>query len=131
ECHFTHDHEISSYKNFFDVIFIAGVYHHINPILRNTATQKIHTLIKNGGLAIIFEHNPYNPLTKHMVNTCEFDKDAILLTKKELISLFNSNDFHYVESKYCLFVPLILKKLNFLENLLFKIPLGGQHYSKK
>ncbi len=59
---------------------------------------------------IIFEHNPYNPITRFMVNTCEFDKDAVLLTRKELIKIFINNGFSLIKGKYCLFFPPRLLK---------------------
>lgn len=122
------ENELIKYEGYFDIIFITAVYHHINPTLRNEITAKIVKLIKSSGKIIIFEHNPYNPITRHMVNTCVFDKDAILLTKSELISLFKPYGLECKNSGYTLFVPPRLKRFNFIEKILKWLPLGGQYY---
>jgi len=118
----------SEKEAYFDVIFIAGVYHHIATHLRDEVTKTIQRLLKYAGKVIIFEHNPYNPVTRHMVNTCEFDKDAVLLTKKDLVKIFIKNGFKYQEGKYSLFVPPKLSKFDFIEKYISWIPLGGQYY---
>ena len=125
---FIHDEEMKQYINKFDLIFIAGVYHHIAPDLRKSVTEKIVTLLNQNGKLICFEHNPYNPLTRKMVNTCEFDKDAVLLTIDEIKHLFVKAGLHSLESAYTLFVPPKLKQFNFIEPFFKWLPLGGQHY---
>lgn len=120
--------DFKNYDNFFDLIFIAGVYHHIPVEQRNFVSQQIYKLCKSNAKIVIFEHNPYNPLTMKMVNTCEFDKDAVVLKKNELIKLFLDNNYSYINSSYTLFLPPKLKILNFIEKYLFWCPLGGQYY---
>ena len=115
------------YLNHFDIIFIAGVYHHIPPKDRNKNTAILLTLLKDGGKLLLFDHNPYNPITRRLVSTCEFDKDAVLLTLNEIKQLFKKNHFKVIFSKYTLFFPPKLKKIAFLENCLKWIPLGGQY----
>lgn len=114
--------------NSFDCIFISNVYHHIHPDLRDGATAGLFEALKPGGKLIIFEHNPYNPVTRHMVNTCEFDEDAILLKKKETRKLFEKHGFQQSKGAYTLFFPSALKSLNFLEPLMGFIPMGAQYY---
>ena len=63
----------------FDLIFVAGVF--------------------------IFEHNPYNPITRKLVRECPFDKDAVLLTKSEMIKLLERSNFKGDTTGYCLFIP--------------------------
>ncbi len=120
--------EFFDYKAKFDLIFIASVFHHIHPSLRNDSLKDIFSLLKKGGIVVCFEHNPYNLITRYLVNTCDFDKDAVLLKKKELIKLFKKNNFKYLNSAYTLFFPPKLKRFNFLERYLSWLPLGGQYY---
>jgi SAM-dependent methyltransferase len=115
-------------KSTFDYIFISNVYHHIHPDLRDEVTQQLFEALKPGGQLIIFEHNPYNPITRHMVNTCEFDDDAILLKKKATEKLFQNHGFQIAKSAYTLFFPSALKSLNFTEKYLRRLPLGAQYY---
>ncbi len=125
---FLNSSELNNYKNFFDLIFIAGVYHHIPIKRRNDVSRQIHKLLKTHGKVVVFEHNPYNPITMKMVNTCEFDQDAIVLNKKELINIFLENNFSCEKSSYTLFFPPKLKKFSFIEKYLSWFPLGGQYY---
>ena len=125
---FIDDIDLLNYIEKFDFIFIAGVYHHIEPKLRDEVTKKVVSLLNKNGKLICFEHNPYNPLTRHMVNTCEFDQDAVLLTITEIKKIFKKQNLNIVKSGYTLFVPPKLKKLNFIEPLFSWFPLGGQHY---
>jgi SAM-dependent methyltransferase len=115
------------YKKF-DLIFISGVYHHIQPELRREVTSLIYDLLNDKGRIVCFEHNPYNPLTRHMVNTCEFDEDAVLLKAKELKKIFKAQGFKFRSSSYILFVPSRFKQFSFIEKYLTWLPLGGQYF---
>ncbi len=122
------DDLLNAYNGRFDLIFIAGVYHHIPIHLRSTVTKKIYDLLSKNGKLICFEHNPYNPLTRHMVNTCVFDADAVLLTKNELKNIFKTEGFTILKDGYTLFIPPKIKQFNKIEDWLEWLPLGGQYY---
>ena len=112
----------------FDLIFIAQVFHHIRPELRHKVMEDISNLLKEGGNIFIFEHNPYNPITRYLVNTCIFDTDAVLLKKKELIKLLIDSNLSINICRYTLFLPSFLKKLRVFESMLGYLPLGGQYF---
>jgi ubiquinone/menaquinone biosynthesis C-methylase UbiE len=114
----------------FDIIFMAGVLHHVNYSLHHAIVKEIYRLLKKGGRSYIFEHNPLNPVTKHLVNTCVFDKDARLLKSKYATALLRNNKFFIENKKFIIFFPRkgILSKLIFLEKYLAWIPLGGQYF---
>lgn len=124
------DEEIAKYSESFDLIFISCVFHHIAPPERKKAMNSIFSMMKKNSSAYIFEHNPYNPVTRHIVNNCEWDTDAILLNMKESIELMESAGLIIPEKNYTLFFPAGLSFLRPLENLLKKIPMGGQYYVK-
>jgi len=115
--------------NTFDVIFTACVFHHIDFTLHSNLIQEIYRVLKPGGKFYIFEHKPWNPVTQHMVNTCPFDEDAVLLnpiyTKKTLNKIFKKSIINFI-----LFFPRhkLFKLFIKLERLLTKIPFGGQYY---
>ena len=71
--------------------------------------------LKSGGQIFVFEHNPYNPITRHLVNTCSFDADAVLLTRRETIRRLTKAGFQISSAGYCLFFPQILSALRPLE----------------
>lgn len=122
------DSEIQKYKESFDIIFISNVFHHIEPPLRIKAVSNINLLLKQGGNVFFFEHNPFNPVTRHIVNTCVWDTDAILLKPKESLELFENGSFKIIRKYYTLYFPAFLKFFRPLEKGLFFLPLGGQYY---
>ncbi|MDQ3021125.1 MAG: class I SAM-dependent methyltransferase [Bacteroidota bacterium] len=112
----------------FDVIFVSCVFHHIAPELRSNSMNKIKKLLKPGGSLYLFEHNPYNPVTRKIVKDCIWDKDAILLNTKETVELMSKAGFEVTEKKFTLFFPSQMSFLRSLEKFLAYIPLGGQYY---
>lgn len=115
--------------NSFDIVFIACVLHHITPKNRPLLLQECHRVLKLGGKIIVFEHNPYNPVTRKMVNTCIFDENAILITARELSDLFRMIGLEG-KIQYTIFFPRkkMFSSLLRLEKYFRKIPLGGQFY---
>ena len=77
---------------------------------------------------IVFEHNPYNPVTRRIVNNCPYDADAVLLKPRELRQLLTAGGFQVLAQGYCLFIPPAFKSLLWLEPRLEWLPLGGQHW---
>ena len=114
----------------FDLIFIACVFHHIAPPLRQGVMAQIHRLLNSGGELFIFEHNPYNPVTQKMVSACPFDADAVLLKPKELAGLMAESGLRVEKPRFALFFPSFLASLRPLEPRLKALPLGGQFYVK-
>ena len=122
--------EISDLKiHHYDLIFIAGVYHHIQPSLRTGVSEGIYNCLKSNGRIFVFEHNPYNPVTQKMVRECPFDEDAVLLKAKELKTLLGDSGISVEQLKYTLFFPPnLFKRSNKLDKLFTWLPLGGQYY---
>lgn len=114
----------------YEVIFIAGVFHHIPPRERAAVMKTLHQRLAPGGTIVIFEHNPFNPVTRRIVNDCPYDKDAVLLKSSELKSLLAGAGLTVRCVAYCLFVPPILSLLLPLEAKLGWLPLGGQYWVK-
>jgi hypothetical protein len=83
---------------------------------------------KKDGLIIIFEHNPFNPLTNYAVNHCALDDDAILLRMGKTKRLTAKNAIRLVEKKFILFTPFKGTFFNFLDRVLGWLPLGAQYY---
>jgi SAM-dependent methyltransferase len=111
----------------FDLIFIANVFHHIPPKQRQTTIQLLKKLLIPGGNLFIFEHNPYNPVTRHLVNTCPFDVDAQLLRPREMISSLKHAGFSIIKRDFILFFPSALRLLRPIERYMSFMPLGGQY----
>jgi SAM-dependent methyltransferase len=127
DCKFFESNDIEP-KPQFDIVAAISVFHHITPPTRDAALSYCYERLKPGGHLFVFEHNPYNPLTRHLVARCPVDRDAILLKPKETVARVERAGFKRVAAEYCLFFPKALAFLRPLENSLGWFPLGGQYY---
>ncbi len=75
----------------------------------------------------VFEHNPYNPLTRHAVNTCELDQDAVLLSSREAAELLKNAADVNPESRHFLFSPFGGAIGCSLDRHFRNVRLGGQY----
>jgi SAM-dependent methyltransferase len=114
----------------FDLIFVAGVFHHVPVVERRSVTRVLADRLRKGGSLYVFEHNPYNPVTRRIVNACPYDADAVLVKPAELRSLMTSAELKPHSHSYCLFVPPKLSLLRPMERILGWLPLGGQYWMK-
>ena len=112
----------------YDLVFTACVFHHIPHGKHIQLFKEIFRIIKPGGLIIIFEHNPLNPLTVHAVNTCEFDENAALIKANTLEKRISAAGFIDSKITYRIFFPAIFRFLRGFERYLTKLPAGAQYY---
>jgi SAM-dependent methyltransferase len=112
----------------FDLVIVANVLHHVPPPERRTVVGGQVRLLAAQGCIFVFEHNPYNPLTRRIVNTCPFDKDAVLLEPGESRRLLEDAGASVERLGYCLFFPGFMRGIRRLERILAWLPLGGQYY---
>jgi len=110
----------------FDLAVLSGVLHHVAPGERPQLLQSVASKLCVGGRVVIFEHNPYNPLTVKAVRACPFDDDAVLLAPGEVRRLLRTRAFGSVRQDYVLFFPHLLRALRPLEPFLRRCPLGAQ-----
>ena len=113
----------------FDLIFSACVFHHIDATEHAAIFGQLHRLLKPGGLMAIFEHNPVNPATRHIVATCPFDANAVLLSSAELKRSQAEAGFREIEVAYTGFFPGALRSLRPLERFMTALPIGAQYYT--
>jgi SAM-dependent methyltransferase len=112
-----------------DAAFAINVFHHVPVTQRSALVDDIHRVLRPGGLFAIFEHNPLNPVTRHVVDTCEFDKDAVLLKRKDSEALLSTSGFGDVKTRYIFAVPAAGRLLRGIDRLFSLLPLGAQYYT--
>ncbi len=110
----------------FAVVVLSCVLHHVAPTERPGVMSQVMRALAPGGRVFIFEHNPWNPLTRRAVAACEFDDDAILLGAREQRRLLSNAGFQGVALDYIVFFPRPLAFLRGLEPKLGWLPLGAQ-----
>lgn len=110
-----------------DLAYCCGVFHHIAPEERPAALDYIYGSLKSGGVFTFFEHNPWNPGTRHIMANCEFDRDAITISPIEAAKLLRSAGFEILGREFLFFFPRWLGAFRRFEPALAKVPLGGQY----
>ena len=125
-CHFdgtTIPFEDASYA----IALASCVFHHIPHAEHVGLLREIRRVLAPGGTLFIFEHNPLNPLTRHAVNTCEFDENAVLIRAAAMRARTLEAGFSAARIRYRIFFPALLRRLRPLERHLTWLPLGAQY----
>jgi len=113
----------------FDAVLLANVLHHIDPGSRAAVLAETGRVLKTGGRLYVFEHNPMNPFTRYLVNTCPFDKGVKLVPAGKLFRTLRMQGFNVKNREYINFFPPGRngERLAGLQKLLSFLPLGAQY----
>ncbi len=112
----------------FDLAFTVCVLHHVPPAKWPGFVGEMRRVLRPGGLALVFEHNPRNPLTLRAVNNCPFDADAVLLRAEKTADLFTQAGFGSVGCRFILSVPAAGAALRTVDRVFSRLPWGAQYY---
>ncbi|MCF3627999.1 class I SAM-dependent methyltransferase [Thalassospiraceae bacterium LMO-SO8] len=110
----------------FDAAYAICVLHHVPPADRSAFTAELSRVVRPDGLGIVIEHNPLNPVTRHVVNTCDMDRNAILLRSGECTGLLEGAGFAGVDTRFIAFLPFKSTWARSVERLMARVPLGAQ-----
>lgn len=113
----------------FDIAFAACVFHHIGSAEHVGLLREFYRVLAPGGIAVVFEHNPYNPLTVRAVNTCPFDVNARLIPAAAMRARIAAAGFRDARIRYRIFFPRFLRALRPCEPWITWLPLGAQYYA--
>jgi SAM-dependent methyltransferase len=111
----------------FDLVLMSGVCHHMPWETWAPTFGQVRSALDEEGSLLIFEHNPYNPLTQVVVRTTPIDRDAEMRTagfvRRALVGL----GFEVEAVRYLHFFPPRLRALAALERGLAWLPVGSQY----
>lgn len=110
-----------------DIIFTACVFHHIPHEEHVTWLRELLRITRVGGVLMIYEHNPLNPLTVRAVRTCPFDRNARLINAGKLRRAVSDAGWRAPKIAYRLFFPRAFASFRPLEDQLGWLFLGAQY----
>lgn len=122
-----------------DVVLMYGIIHHIDAGEKIVqAFDEVNRILKKGGMVAVYDFNPLNPVSRHIVKTCQIDvgvnldgyKKSVFPTtfySWELIAILKRAGFRIAKHEYLLFFPKFLSVLLPLERLLARVPIGGMY----
>jgi len=120
---------INVYKEeFFDCIFISNVFHHVPFNEHHLWLDALYKIASRKSIIFIFEHNPYNPIIRNIFNKSDIDKGATMLKPSYCRQLFKKHNYKNINLKYTLFFLWRNNFFEFIEKMLYWLPLGAQYY---
>lgn len=112
----------------FDLIVVSAVLHHIAPDQRVDAYAELHRLLRRGGHLVVFEHNPWNPVTRYVVAHTPIDEHAVLLAPPEVAAALDAGGWHDIRTNHFMFLPPRLRLMATVTDRVFGwLPMGGQY----
>jgi SAM-dependent methyltransferase len=111
----------------FAVAFAISVVHHVPHAGQAAFAREMARVVSPGGLAVVFEHNPFNPLSRLAVARCKLDKGTVLCSKRRVEALFTRNGLAIAEARYIVFFPWRHQLLEDIDRSLGWLPLGAQY----
>lgn len=122
--------ELSQFDTSFDLVFIAGVFHHAPTCEHQSILAAIKSKMREGAKIFIFELNPFNPATQHVFSKYEMpiDRNANLIKPRSLNNLLSNTGLLTSRNIYTIFFPHALRLFLPLEKYLSRVPLGAHYY---
>lgn len=112
----------------YDLITASCVFHHIPPEEWEASMNSLSESLSPGGMVVIFEHNPRNPLTNWVVSRTPIDQNAVLLDMREVGRLMSLADLKVVQATSFLFGPPTWKIASVVDGVFGWTGLGGQYF---
>jgi SAM-dependent methyltransferase len=113
----------------FDLVTAMCVVHHVPVPQWSAFLAELRRVLRPGGLMVIFEHNPLNPVV-HCLFKYGFggmDEGATMVRRRRLEKLMRGAGCSEVRSAYILFTPFAGRFFRWLDRVLGWLPLGAQY----
>ena len=110
-----------------DIAFAICVFHHVDVDARAALLAEMARVVRPGGLVLVYEHNPYNPLTRLVVSRCAFDEGVTLVRPSDAKEWCRAAGLADSSVRYLIFFPWRLRVLLRVERGIGRVPLGAQY----
>ncbi|MBI4688802.1 MAG: methyltransferase domain-containing protein [Nitrospirae bacterium] len=128
-CYHGYDGDVLPFSDAsFDLVFAICVMHHLPYDVWMPFLKELKRVTKKGCLTVIFEHNPFNPITRLVISRTPIDADALLITGGKMKNMLEGSGLEVVERKYLLFFPFRGPLFAGIEKNIGWLPLGAQYY---
>lgn len=121
-------HRLPANDESVDMAMAICVFHHVPPAEWQNLAVEMLRVLRPGGVAMVIEHNPWNPVTRRIVNTCPIDRDAVLLSRPKTRALFRDAGAQDVVARSILSIPPKTDFLMRIDAVFGLLPLGAQYY---
>ena len=111
----------------FDAAVTTCVIHHVPPAQWPSFAAEMRRVLRPGGIGVIFEHNPFNPLTRRAVSNCAFDEHAVLLSGRTAVRLLGGAGFAAPRKRAILSIPSFGPMTRKADLALGRLGLGAQY----
>lgn len=111
----------------FDAAYTICVMHHVPPSDWPDFMTEMRRVVRPGGLVAVIEHNPFNPLTQMLVNTCPIDQNAKLLRSGRVAALMRGAGLTDIKRHFIQFTPFAGDFFRKFDRSLKWLPLGAQY----
>lgn len=114
----------------FDLVFVSCVFQHVPNEQHHFLMEFFERNMNTGAYLFIFEHNPFNPVTRSVFSKWDrkIDENADLYPPAYLKKLAEAAGFRIAARKFTVFFPKVLSSLAPLEKYIGWIPFGAQYY---
>lgn len=119
-------------KERYDLVLMFNVLHHVPLGDRGGIIAQVVRRLKAGGRVMIWEHNPFNLLTRLVVALSPLDANAHLLSRHSLERLVQRYGLCREQSRYVNCFPPrwgCLRMVGRIEEFLSAVPLGTQYWA--
>ena len=111
-----------------DLVTTVCIYHHVDRPAWPRLTADIRRVLRPGGVFVMIEHNPINPVVQLIIRRTPVDEHAHLLTAAAARRAMRDAEFDVRATRYFLYVPEHLYRWGrFVERALEAVPMGGQY----
>ena len=113
----------------FDVVTAMCVIHHVPVPQWQAFSRELRRMLRPGGVIVIFEHNPLNPVVRYLFKYGfdGMDKGATMIGRRRLEKLLRGAGCTNPQSQYIFFTPFGSRFFRWLDRCLAWLPLGAQY----